>query len=52
MNYEIRKSFIKDVSKLSAISQKELAEVISQIELSSNISELKNCKKLKGFHHS
>ena len=49
MNYEIRKSFIKDASKLSAITQKELAEVISQIELSSTLSELKNCKKLKGF---
>ena len=50
MNYEIRKSFIKDASKLSAITQKELAEEISQIELPSTLSELKNCKKLKGFH--
>jgi len=49
MNYEIRKSFIKDSNKLPAITQRELAEVISQIEKSSQFSELKNCKKLKGF---
>ena len=49
MNYEIRKSFIKDATKLSATTKKELAEIINQIELSSQLSELRNCKKLKGF---
>ena len=49
MNYEIRKSFIKDSNKLPAIIQREIAEIISQIEKSSQFSELKNCKKLKGF---
>ena len=49
MNDEIRKSFIKDATKLSPLNKKELAEIINQIELSSQLSELRNCKKLKEF---
>ena len=49
MKYEIRKSFIKDASKLSSISQQQLAETISFIASIVQLSELKNCKKLKGF---
>ena len=48
MNYEIRKSFIKDAAKLSAATQKELAKIIEGLELATQLSELKNCKKLKG----
>ncbi len=49
MKYEIRKSFIKDASKLSSIAQHQLAETISFIASIVQLSDLKNCKKLKGF---
>ncbi len=46
---EIRKSFIKDATKLSSISQHQLAETINLIASIVQLSELMNCKKLKGF---
>ena len=52
MKYEIRKSFIKDTSKLSATTHLEIAELIDKIEISLTISELNNCKKLKGFSNA
>ena len=49
MKTTLRKSFVKDAVKLPPYIQKQLAEIISEIELAKELSEIVNCKKLKGF---
>ena len=48
MNFEVRKSFVKDAARLPSEIQNQLAEIISTIEKAKSLSELKNCKKIKG----
>ena len=52
MNVEIRKSFEKDATKLSAAMKVELASIIQQISKSKKLSEIYSCKKLAGFKNA
>ena len=49
MKLEIRQSFAKDALKLPLNVQKEIAEIILLIENTEKLTELRACKKLKGF---
>lgn len=49
MRVIIRESFVKDSLKLSRKVQNQIALVIDKINAAANISEIHNCKKLKGF---
>jgi mRNA interferase RelE/StbE len=49
MNIEIRKSFTKDADKLPVAFRRQLATIITEIEKSSQPSQLDNCKKLTGY---
>jgi mRNA interferase RelE/StbE len=49
MKVAIRKSFIKDADKLPPGIQHSIAEIIDQINSARQISQLTNCKKLKGY---
>jgi len=48
MNVEFRKSFEKDLLKvMDAKLLERIQEVIEQVELADNLSEIRNIKKLK-----
>jgi len=49
MNVEVRKLFVKDAERLPAEIQHELYAVIKEIEKADRLTQLGNCKKLKGF---
>lgn len=52
MNLEIRKSFSKDVAKLSPSIKILIGEVIEEVIEKGNLSEIVSCKKLTGFKNA
>jgi mRNA interferase RelE/StbE len=52
VNIEIRRSFQKDASKLSAPAQIQLGKVIDVLTRAKKLSELSSCKKLTGFKNA
>jgi mRNA interferase RelE/StbE len=49
MNIEFRKSFEKDLGSIrNLILMQRIREVIEEVEIAENISEITNIKKLKG----
>lgn len=49
MKIAIRRSFVKDADKLPPLYLHQLALIIVEIETAGRLSELSNCRKLKGF---
>ena len=49
MKIEIRKSFTKDADKLPAPFRSHLAGIIEAMEKTDQPSQLKDCKKIKGY---
>ena len=52
MIVEVRSSFQKDAKKLPSQIQVQLYNVIENIHNTSSLSEILNCKKLKGFRNA
>ena len=52
MIVEVRSSFQKDTKKLPSQIQVQLYNVIENIHNTSSLSEILNCKKLKGFRNA
>lgn len=48
MNIEIRKIFTKDADKLPANIQRQLALTINNLQQAKQLSQIKDCKKIKG----
>ena len=48
MNFEIRKTFTKDADKLPANIQRQLAVIITDIQQAKQLTQIKDCKKIKG----
>jgi mRNA interferase RelE/StbE len=48
---EVRKSFVKDLSKLPKQILPQINGIINQIEKAVRISEIHSCKKLSGFNN-
>ena len=49
VNYS--KSFEKSVDKLSGKLQVSISEVIKEVKAANKLSDITNCKKIKGFHN-
>ena len=48
MNFEIRKTFTKDADKLPANIQRQLAVIIINLQQAKQLTQIKDCKKIKG----
>ena len=48
MNIEIRRTFTKDADKLPANIQRQLALIIYNLQQAEQLSQIKDCKKIKG----
>ena len=48
MKFEIQKSFAKDASKLQVNLKLQLSKVVEEIEAAKTLSQINNCKKMKG----
>ena len=48
MNIDIRKSFTKDADKLPANIQRQLSLIITNLQQAKLLTQIKNCKKIKG----
>ena len=48
MNIDIRKTFIKDADKLPANIQRQLVLIISNLQNAKQLTQIKDCKKIKG----
>lgn len=48
MNIEIRKIFTKDADKLPANIQRQLALIITNLQQAKQLTQIKDCKKIKG----
>lgn len=52
MIVKIDKSLVKDISKINdKVVLKKLRSTITKIQSSTNLSEIRSLKKLKGFHN-
>lgn len=52
MKFEVQKSFAKDATKLQANLKDQLSKVIAQIEAAKTLSQISNCKKMKGHKNA
>jgi mRNA interferase RelE/StbE len=53
MKTEFLKKFYKDLDKITTQSVKNsIADIIENVEIAANISEIKNIKKLSGFRYA
>ena len=48
MNIDIRKSFTKDADKLPANIKQQLVLLITTLQQTKQLTQIKNCKKIKG----
>ncbi len=48
MNIDIRKTFTKDADKLPANIQRQLAVIIINLQQAKQLTQIKDCKKIKG----
>ena len=48
MNIEIRRTFTKDADKLPANIQRQLAVIITDMQQAKQLTQIKDCKKIKG----
>ena len=48
MNIDIRRTFTKDADKLPPNIQRQMAVVITNLQHAKQLSQIKNCKKIKG----
>jgi len=48
MNIEIRRTFTKDADKLPANIQRQLALIITSLQQAKQLTQIKDCKKIKG----
>ena len=48
MNIDIRKSFTKDADKLPSNIKEQLVLIITTLQQTKQLTQIKNCKKIKG----
>ncbi len=48
MIIEIRRTFTKDADKLPANIQRQLAAIITNLQQAKQLTQIKDCKKIKG----
>ncbi len=48
MNIDIRRTFTKDADKLPANIQRQVALIITNLQQAKQLSQIKDCKKIKG----